>query len=89
MALDRLLSLHQTLTAEMPVATDTVAWTGSRFLGCVLRATQDTATKPNASGIFMLRCSLLAMKVRIRRDVAEMPATEAGFYLKKKVLARD
>jgi hypothetical protein len=26
------------------------------------------------------------MKVCIRRDVAEMPVTEAGFYLKKKFL---
>jgi hypothetical protein len=29
------------------------------------------------------------MTVDVRRDVAEMPVTEAGFYLKKKVLARD
>jgi hypothetical protein len=29
------------------------------------------------------------MTVGIRRDVAEIPVTEAGFDLKKKVLARD
>jgi hypothetical protein len=89
MALDRILSLYQILTAGMPVATDTVVWTGSWFHGGIPRAAQNTAVEPNASGIFMLRCSLLAMKVCIRREVAEMPVTEAGFYLKKKVLARD
>ena len=40
----------------------------------------------NVSGIFMLRCSLLAMRVCVRCDVGEMLLTDGVVTLRKKFL---
>jgi hypothetical protein len=75
MALDWLLFPYQTLTGQValrcrPGVTDRLM---------VLLINLGHIPGANVSGIFMLRCRLLAMGFGIRRDVAGMPLTEQGF----------